>query len=165
MDDYCPKPFDPQQLLCLVESLLPATAPSPSAVAPPAPMTEPIESPFDLGGLLRRCTGKKALAVNILTKFEKQSAAAVSKIEGYIAGNDAEGLSRAAHVLKGTAGVVAAERVRKIAEELETMGRVAELSGAQTALEDLRGEVERCAEYVRSARFDAGFAKLTSPSP
>jgi Amt family ammonium transporter len=162
MDDYCPKPFDPQQLLGLVESLLPIAATSPSAITASAPIIESPDSPFDLGGLLRRCTGKKTLAVNILTKFEKQSAAAVSKIEGFIAGNDAEGLSRAAHVLKGTAGVVAAEQVRRIAEELETMGRVAELSRAQSALENLRGEVERCAEYVRSARFDAGFAKLAS---
>jgi len=162
MDDYCPKPFEPKILFQLIAARLP-DAPRVAAEAPASavsPSTSAEEEPIDLAAVLERCTGNRSLATRILQKFEEHSLAAMKRIADSVHGNDADGIARAAHYLKGSAGTVSAERVREAAAKLEEIGRSADLSAAEQSLATLQDQVERCVSYLRGAQFEAGLAAL-----
>ena len=53
-----------------------------------------------------------------------------------------------AHCLKGSAGYVAASRVRELAARLESMGRAGNLGGAEPCLDELRTELKRCTDQA-----------------
>lgn len=66
----------------------------------------------------------------------------LQEVQGAVGGHDAEKtLQRAAHTLKGSADLFAAERVVEAAWRLEIMGRDGDLDGADEALAGLEKEV------------------------
>jgi len=56
---------------------------------------------------------------------------------------DSDLLRRAAHTLKGSAGVFAAQRLVEIAQRLETMGEEGSLEDASQTLTELEGEADK----------------------
>ncbi len=162
MDAYCSKPFEPDDLLRKIESFLnesgvnpalPRIAESSEPESPGPVKSAPDDSPpFDLSALLRRCSGKTSLAITILEKFEKQVAAAVSDMQRLLETSQVEPLARASHALKGTAGVVAAESLRRAAGALEEFARAGAMADSSDSLERVKEEVDRCLAGVASAR-------------
>ncbi|MEI8382262.1 MAG: response regulator [Planctomycetota bacterium] len=189
MDAYLSKPFDPQQLLRLVEKLsrlveiegdfeelsedVTASAPSvtqdeahdlkdvavqnnsvqPSPVEVPAvdaPVAPPQEStpPIDTRSLLNRCMGSVEFMESLLSELESTGLHHVNEIERHFGQKDPTETANAAHALKGAAGILSAESVRQLASDIEQCGRSGSLDGIETAIVDLRAEMDRCLKYI-----------------
>jgi HPt (histidine-containing phosphotransfer) domain-containing protein len=73
-------------------------------------------------------------------------------------------VATSAHKIKGMAGNISAEDVRRIASELEALGKQDQLANAQASLEQLQTEVGRFRQYLASALADlAGPAVASDP--
>ncbi len=172
MDQYVTKPIDSRLLLRLVSACLavgpsaplpaadlpdspsPAPAPAPSPAPPiplPTPAPAPVPSPappdapaVDLARLVKTCLGDEAFARRLLAKFRDRAQACAADIDAAVARRDPDASARAAHLLKGAAGNVAAKRMSELAAAVEEAARAGDFERAGTAAASLRVEVERC---------------------
>ncbi|HET6247285.1 MAG TPA: ATP-binding protein [Tepidisphaeraceae bacterium] len=170
MDSYCGKPFNVDQLLVTVRSLLP-TAPiakgngaicDPPSQAPAATAVEPQPAgpaiwkndviPFDLPALLRRCTGNDKLAIKLLDKFAMQSGDYVSGLQKSLREADYAAIGRTSHRLRGTAGTLSATALHAVATKVEELCRDANIDAVSGALDALHQEIQHCVAYVQTAR-------------
>ena len=158
MDGYCSKPVDAKQLLATMESLL-AGKPLVKIEQTPledheAPVTNP---PLDLppimvDALLERCMNNLTTVANVLGKFEQHAARDVEQIRQQIEDRDAPAAARTAHALKGAAAIVAADRLSRIADQLEQLGREKQLDELERQLAQLRDEARKCIDYLPQVR-------------
>ena len=89
---------------------------------------------------LDRLDGNEALLGELTDMLLEQIAEGIPLMSEAIERNDALGLQRAAHSLKGAAASLSAQRVGQRAGELEIMGRRHDLSRAREALGRLQQE-------------------------
>jgi HPt (histidine-containing phosphotransfer) domain-containing protein len=61
-------------------------------------------------------------------------------------------MAAAAHALKGAAAMLRADEVRRVAADLERIGRSEDLSQASQSVDALRKEVRQCLDYLPEAR-------------
>jgi signal transduction histidine kinase/DNA-binding response OmpR family regulator len=165
MDDYCTKPFEPKVLFALIESLLSKrkfVAAEPSASSSPV-LPREAAPPINVASLLARCTGNQALATKILQKFEHHSLDAMKRIAASVHANDAAGLVRSAHYLKGSAGTISAERVQQAAAKLEELGRSDSFTEVEQHLAVLEKEIGECVQFVRGAGFAQSMETIKHP--
>jgi len=150
MDDYVSKPLAPQRLLDAIAAQLAGrgtNAARPAAVnqdpqaqkAPPPPAAA-----FDVDGLAKRWGLDREFIVKLMRKFCAQAPRDLAELEMSFATADVKEFTRLAHGLKGSASYVAAESLRRIAAELETMGRNGDLTDAAAGIARLRNELGRC---------------------
>jgi signal transduction histidine kinase/DNA-binding response OmpR family regulator len=178
MDGYVTKPIDPAELLRTIRQFVPALRSQPvlnpvvpeaatveaapikieaaAAAATPAAAPAERERPIDVMALQQRCMGNRKLAAKALSKFETLLAPDIGAIERSIRDGNAKQLASSAHKVKGAAGNISAEGVRRIAAELEMLGKQAQLDTAQQSLEALSAEVARFKEYLAVALADLG---------
>ncbi len=159
MDDYATKPLDPDRLVQVIqthlranrgpqEDLSPPTADEPKAelelggTAEAHPPTYR-STPFDVDTLLKRWGNDREFVARLITKFVARAPDDLERLQRAITAGDTEETTRLAHGLKGAAAYVAAEKVRKLAAKLETMGRNGDLGEAESLLTDLKQELAR----------------------
>jgi len=127
MNDFIGKPFEPGQLYSVIEKWV--TGLGDAALFDPASIQEMLGAdlrlPSHIEGLdiragLRRMAGMRALYLKTLRSFVEQQGEAVATMRQAIAGRDIERAGRAAHTLKGLAGMVEAREVVELAAGLET---------------------------------------------
>jgi len=167
MDAYCTKPIEARKLIQTIQDLLQKHPPRPGTcetansvsnpatanVMPPHKVNDPAFAgapPLDMEALLRRCTGKPALAAKVLQKLNDQANAALQQLTACVASHDADGIARIAHGLKGSAAMSTAEPLRQAAARLEELSRIPDLSWVDDSLASLREEVQRCHEYIQN---------------
>jgi ammonium transporter, Amt family len=138
MNAYCPKPFKPRQLIDTIDNLL---APSAPAAPTPAPDLQPT---FNIDELMERCGNDPATLRLVLDRFQQHAREDLDRMQQAINARDAAQLQLAAHSLKGAAGLLSAESVRRIAADLETIAEQSRLEDAPGSLEQLRRELQRC---------------------
>ena len=130
MNAYVTKPLDAGRLLQCIKSLLPSFRhgdPGSAPVADSAP-ADSIAPPFAIDTLLKQCMGNVVTASRILDLFEKQAVANHASIARSVESGDAATAADVAHALKGASAILSADCVRRIAADLERMGRAADLS-------------------------------------
>jgi len=152
MDAYVSKPVNAARLIKEIEALL-SKAPLPEQANTGDP--SPVQSdspPFSVESLLEICMGNLATAQATLEEFERQATADLEKVQSCLAANDYRRTADVAHALKGAAGIIDAVEVRRIATDLEAMGRACDLGHANQSLDDLRAEVRRCLDYLPAAK-------------
>ena len=88
-----------------------------------------------------RLGGNVGLLQSIVSLFEEDCPIQMTRIQDAIKAHDASTLSSAAHTLKGSLLVLAANRASAVALELEQMGRDARLEGAAVSFSFLELEV------------------------
>jgi HPt (histidine-containing phosphotransfer) domain-containing protein len=110
--------------------------------------TPQVSSPVEWETVLRRCSGKPALAEKVLGKLASQAEAALVGMAASVASGDAVGIASLAHGLKGAAGMASASDLQAVAARLEEMGRSADLQLATTAIDQLKAEIDRLSEFV-----------------
>jgi signal transduction histidine kinase/CheY-like chemotaxis protein/HPt (histidine-containing phosphotransfer) domain-containing protein len=164
MDAFCAKPFNPDELVATINSLLvdrstnPPQPQAPEEQIPrePAdhhpPATRESSVPFDVAGVLQRCSGKTTLVEQVLEKFQQQSAEAIHRIEHGLAETDMKQIAAASHWLKGSAGMICADSLHRAAAAMETIGKAGDTDHAIECLDRLKDEVARCVEFVSQAR-------------
>jgi two-component system, sensor histidine kinase and response regulator len=146
MDAYVSKPLQTQQLLEVIESLVPTHADAetdrPGEAQTDTPgEAEPPEPVFDRNAVLARVEGDRELLRELVTLFLDESPGLLSEIQQSIARRDGKALERAAHTLKGSVGNFGAKRSYDVALKLEMMGRAADFTNAQEAFAQLQEEI------------------------
>ncbi len=181
MDDYVAKPFVPGQLIEAIESQLAngekqemtslesgssgRANDDPASGSPPGGCTNGTRPPYHLDIVLKRWGNDRTFVERLITKFRERAPYDLEKLRQAVMAEDAGETARLAHGLKGAAGYVAAEKVRKLASKLETMGRGGDLSQAEECLKQLKSEVARCVEgasghSARSSQLTGEYANL-----
>ena len=92
------------------------------------------------------------LVERVLDKFAQKADDTFAQLEKQLAEENAAGLAKVAHGLKGEVANVAAEDVRRLAATLEELGRACQLPEAAVVVDKLRAEYDRCRQFVASRR-------------
>jgi two-component system, sensor histidine kinase and response regulator len=150
MDDYLPKPFTAEQLLSALEKWTRGHAEAaPEEVGEPAEVTAAGDAaPLDMAVLTEAVGDDEAFALSLLGDMVESGQALVEQAAAASEAGDLEGLSRAAHSLKGSAGAVGAEGLREAAASLEQLARAADVAAAGEALPAVRRELLQLQEWV-----------------
>jgi len=105
--------------------------------------------PIDEAEALERVGGARSLLVELAGMCLADTPNALSSIRGALAGGDARSLQRAAHKLKGSLLVLAADDASEAASRLEALGASGSLGNAAAALATLEHEIDRLRPVLR----------------
>jgi CheY-like chemotaxis protein/HPt (histidine-containing phosphotransfer) domain-containing protein len=150
-DAYLAKPFEPRELLRLVEALAPsptgvATRRASIAVAPVGPAI------WNRAELLDRVSGDRALLLELVELFLEQGPKLRTQLVDGAAAGDAAAVARVAHQLKGMLATLAAHPASAAARELEETlrnGDAGDLVGRAAVVADAVLRVEEAAAAER----------------
>ena len=164
MDAYVAKPFRPQELFRVVEDIdLPLPSGRRSAVteegrregAPPKVERDGAgTAEFDRAEALARVGGSEELLRDLVELFRSECPKQMDEIRRQQAAGDLAGLSRAAHALKGSVSMFAAQKAYDAALRIEKMGRAGDVSDFDDAWHDLQTAIDRLI-----SAFDREFAR------
>ena len=101
------------------------------------------QQPMDQEAALERAGGEFELLVELANMCLADTPEALDSIRDALAGGDAKGVQSAAHKLKGSLLVLAADPASEAAYQLETIGAKGSLDNAAQALSTLEQEIER----------------------
>jgi HPt (histidine-containing phosphotransfer) domain-containing protein len=105
---------------------------------------------------LKRMRGHEDQLQDLVEVFIEECPAMMKAIRDAVETHDAhESLQRAAHTLKGSADIFAAERVVEAAWRLEQIGSSGDLSEAKQAMADLDQEAEALLTAMRTHAMNA----------
>jgi two-component system, sensor histidine kinase and response regulator len=136
MDGYISKPIRAEELLKLTESFGEHSGPIDST-------GEEEFRVFDRKLALERIEGNESLFVDLAMMYCEESPKMLSAIQDALSRCDADGVRRAAHSLKGSVAVFAAQNAFDAALKLEMRGRAGELDDIEKPYASLAAEVER----------------------
>jgi signal transduction histidine kinase/CheY-like chemotaxis protein/HPt (histidine-containing phosphotransfer) domain-containing protein len=149
MDDYLTKPVQPERLAEALDRWLaqpgegdrelPDLRLADGAPPPPAAQTEV----FDEESMVARFMGDRALAKEVVPAFLEEIPVLMARMVACAKSGDAEGAGRQAHTIKGAAGNVSAEALRRVAEEIEKAGLAGDTAGVTVRLPRLEKQFER----------------------
>ena len=156
MDAYVTKPVDAYEVDEVIRRLVP--------VLTHAEDTAPDETcPLDEDVALERAGGDHALLVDLAGMCLSDGPAALQRIREGLAGRDSKAVERAAHKLKGSLLVLAADPASEAAYRVEALGAQGALDQAALALGALESELERLRPAL--ARIAGARAGSESASP
>ncbi|XZE36276.1 PAS domain S-box protein [Pirellulaceae bacterium SH501] len=148
MDAYLPKPFAPKSLLELIHKLVldRNLCVRDNDINTQHPdRDEGLQKPFDETQFLEdRCMGDSEFAVSLLDSFLSTSSERVQELTDYLKSGDIVSAGEAAHSLKGSAGILFAERLSLLAERIEKAGALHDYSAVESIADELVEEVEAC---------------------
>jgi len=135
MDGYLSKPVKREELFDAVER---------HSYESPAPEKDRLarkQPGLDRAAVLARLDGDEELLAELAGLFIQESPKRLWAIQQAIEQDDAQGLERAAHALKGSVGNFVIPTAVRAAQTLETMGREGNLAAADTAYAVLQEEI------------------------
>jgi CheY-like chemotaxis protein/nitrogen-specific signal transduction histidine kinase/HPt (histidine-containing phosphotransfer) domain-containing protein len=184
MNDYVPKPVNPEALLEVVARWLPARPDdgedaidenagpeAPASTDREQPTAEVEKPPIDYESLLERCGGNGELMTRMIEMFRERVWGDFEEIRAAVRAADADLLGQLAHRLKGVASTLSAETLSETARELEMLGREGDLVHAEERVETLHRAVARLVEALgqapaaAGAESDSGSATPLPPEP
>jgi len=104
--------------------------------------------PFTMATVLEQCGGNKMIAGAVLEEFLVQVPADIGEMESSLTSGDLLTASKAAHRLKGTAGVLGAMRLYPLCAELEMAGKSGDVAKTAAIFSEVKVEAQRCADAV-----------------
>ncbi len=137
MDGYLPKPIDVNQLIATVEGF----ARQPIEDPEPAEADQRSAVIFDEEAALLHTGGDRELLKEIVALFRSDSPKSLRAIKRAIDKGDDEALALAAHALKGSIATIGGQEGRRLAAELERLGRAHRVADAAPFLESLSRQV------------------------
>jgi CheY-like chemotaxis protein len=141
MDGYISKPVQSKILYETIDAITGVTATAPASGHDAASRVSS-SAVVDLDEVLERIDGNIGLLQSVVSLFEEDHPKQLARIREAIEAGDPAGLMAAAHTLKGSLLVLAADRAAAVALELEKMGRESRLDGAAQILVSLESEVQ-----------------------
>ncbi|MEW6353403.1 MAG: response regulator [Pseudomonadota bacterium] len=162
MNDYLPKPVSIEQLkTTLVRWLSRSKAHKETVVEHVAPNGNGA-APVDyrvLEGLRELQTeGAPDVVTELIDIYLDDSPLLLQSLQAAVAQNDTRGLRRAAHSLKSVSGNLGAKRLSALSKELEEMGRLDDLRGAEKKLAQLLHEYDAVKHALEDVRKGAARA-------
>jgi PAS domain S-box-containing protein len=175
MDGYLTKPLNPKLLISTIQefAIKPAEPTTPAIPAESAALLASTESAavavspeisvIDYESLLERCMGDPQLVAKMAGKFDLRSRQVWEQLSTeFKAGNAAE-TARLAHSMKGTAANLSAIRLAELAAQIEQLGKAGDLATAESAVEQLGEELNKCREALRQIASAQGPALGANP--
>jgi len=145
MDGYVSKPIDAKTLLATVLKFCAEPR------APHIEETMSTDGTIDVDGLLERCGGSRDLMLKITQKFAETGPGMVAQVREAVESQDADGVYRAAHQLKGASATMGAVKLASVAADIEMLGREGNVAGSAMRLGALELEFERAIPMLRAA--------------
>jgi PAS domain S-box-containing protein len=152
MNDYLAKPVDPGQLAEVLDHWLGGKEDKPSQRDHGGAGTvsrvpgEPVV--FDRKGFLDRVMGDEAVAAMVLDVFLSDVPQQIGRLKDAITSGDHGLAEKQAHQVKGAAANVGAEALRKVATEMEGLGKTGDVKAMTGLLSQLQEEFERLKRAV-----------------
>jgi PAS domain S-box-containing protein len=135
MDGYVAKPVQARELYQAIAQLLPSSS-AIRADVPPAAILDHEEALSNVGG-------DPALLRELTEVFLQDCPRMIEDVRAALQSGDAGKLKRAAHSLKGAAGILGGKATCEAALRLETLARQGDLSQAEPAWQALRQALEQ----------------------
>jgi PAS domain S-box-containing protein len=153
MDDYLPKPIDPDAVAQVLARWLdrPNLVETESLVTKASPSAG--DSVFDPAALLKRLAGSHSLAEKLVTGFLEDTPFQLQILRKQLEDGDAPSARRQAHKLKGAAATLSAEALRAVAYEAEQAAIAGQLDRLAELLPAMEGEFERVKVAVKSSEW------------
>ena len=153
MNDYVPKPVDPQALVAALEKWLPretATTqpPGKSEITPPLSAQKPEAPVFDKAGMMARLMDDEDLARTVIEAFLDDVPTQIDALRGYLETGNATNAERQAHTIKGASANLGGEVLRAVAFEMEKAARTGNLEYITTHLPELENQFTRLKEAM-----------------
>jgi HPt (histidine-containing phosphotransfer) domain-containing protein len=136
MDSYISKPIQARELYELLERFLPA------AVAPAATEAKSPPVAHDWSGALEKVGGDHELLQELVRVFLEEWPKWKQELGQALAAGESAQVRRLAHTVKGALGQFEAHAAAETAQQLETMGRSADLREAGEVFARLEREIE-----------------------
>ncbi|QDS91530.1 Signal transduction histidine-protein kinase BarA [Roseimaritima multifibrata] len=157
MDEYISKPYSPKRLLQMISDMLCTAGSSPVAEGShqhrATESTLADESPLpDMEGLLARCMNNTAFALELLVDFEEDLPKQLDEITRMVAEGNLEAAGESAHSLKGSAGILGAESVRKCASAIDEKSKLGLLEDMDDLVRELNDEIQRFVREMPNAK-------------
>ena len=158
MDDYTPKPVNPEELFEKIEkwTRIKQNISSPETEVqkdPAQPETWEEIRPLDLEKALERVLGDKDFLKMLLGGFIQELPNQIESLKISVADTDTVALIEKAHKLKGAAANLSALGVSFAAKSLEEIGRSQNMDKANQILDVLLYESKRLTEYIERAEW------------
>jgi len=148
MDGYIPKPVRAQELIKVIEGILPDTEDG----RPEAASTEDPSPVIDWSQGLSRIDGDRELLCELLRLFAQETPRLLESIRRAVRQKDPSGIERGAHTLKGSVSNFGASQAFKAAQRLEQMARKNDLPNAEEAFQSLEREIERVLAAIETRK-------------
>jgi HPt (histidine-containing phosphotransfer) domain-containing protein len=110
------------------------------------------ELPFSMETLMEQCGGMATVVESVLDAFLEQVPTDTNEMETGLANGDLLTVSKAAHRLKGTAGVLGASKLHPLCAALELAGKQGNANEAAKIYSELKSEAQRCVAAVPHAK-------------
>ena len=98
--------------------------------------------------VLEQCGGNKMIAMAVLDEFVNQVPTDIGDMESSLASGNLLAASKAAHRLKGTAGVLGAARLYPLCAEMELTSKTGNAEKSAELFAELKAEAQKCVEAV-----------------
>ncbi len=151
MDDYLPKPIEPEA----VAQVLARWLGQPKAIGKSVPEKETVKPPvdriFNRTGLMKRLAGHSALAGRLVHEFLADTPSQLRILRKQTEDGDAPSARRQAHKLKGAAANLSAEALRAVAFQAEQAAISGQLNRLAELLPAMEGEFERVKAAMQSS--------------
>ncbi len=144
MDGYLTKPIRQQELDEALDRCIGKRSRSPKPISP----IDLGEGPINAGELLERLDGDRVFLAELTDLFRTDYPHQIRAIREGIEQNDALGVKRASHALKGALSNLAASQASVMAANLERFGASGNLAPAKIALGDLEKEIIKTVESL-----------------
>ncbi len=158
MDDYTPKPINPQELLEKIEKWVKIgrnDSKSDVEVSQERvlPETSQKTKPLDIEKALERAMGDKDFLKMLLEGFIQDLPDQIESLKVAISNMDAAAVAKQAHKIKGAASNLSADGISATAKLLEQIGQRESMDEADQMLEVLTTEGRRLIEYIEQAEW------------
>ncbi|HYJ17373.1 MAG TPA: Hpt domain-containing protein, partial [Candidatus Limnocylindria bacterium] len=151
-DDYVSKPIMPRELKAAIERTM---IKSGSNQTSPAPVSDGNDGDvFNFTGALTNVEGDRVLFGKISRMFLVQYPVLLAEIRRALSSEESSALAGAVHTLGSSAGQVGANRVLRLARNIEECGERSDLTKVPATLAALEAEIES----VKSALVQQGWA-------
>ncbi|BCA78546.1 response regulator [Desulfuromonas sp. AOP6] len=155
MDDYLPKPIDPEQLTAVLLKWIQPAAPRPDTGAEPVPVPL-VRLPERLAGIdltkgLRYSNNKPDFYLELLRNFARARRQADEEIRQTLDKGEREAARRYAHSLKSICGIIGAEDLAVAAARLETVLKDPQ-GDPVIALDDFSGQLSGLIQALDSCQ-------------
>jgi len=159
MDDYLSKPLEPEEFFLTIDKWINVTLPQTGPLDLNRVLSETIEkpkekpgdnSPINLVEALPRFGDDIDFFKTMLGEFIKNLPERISILKEAIKKNDVEGVTRAAHNLKGASANFSAEPIRSFAGEIEMNGHEGNIENAAVLIEKIQAELPALSDYYQA---------------
>jgi len=134
MDEYISKPIAIDELIKVTEGL--------ESVPRKGRSRQDMPDVFDRAAALKRVDNDEFLLLDLAKMFCAEIPKRLAAMSDSLKRNDAEGLRRGAHSMKGSVSTFAASRATEAAARLEDLARSQDLPGTISAYESLADQVD-----------------------